>query len=136
MTARRDFDRTTLLSAARDAMRAAHAPYSRFPVGAALLAEDGRVFTGCNVENAAYPLSMCAERVAIGKAVSEGATRFVAIAVTAERTRPVTPCGACRQVLAEFGEMTIVLDHPDTDWELSVTDLLPHGFSAASLEEV
>ncbi|MNL72598.1 Cytidine deaminase [compost metagenome] len=105
-------------------------------MGAALLTEDGRVFTGCNVENASYPLSMCAERVAIGKAVSEGVTRFVAIAVTAERIRPVTPCGACRQVIAEFGEMTVVLDQPGESWDLTVADLLPHGFSASSLEEV
>ncbi|MBO9540417.1 cytidine deaminase [bacterium] len=136
MNSRPSFDRSALLEQAREAMRSAYAPYSRFPVGAALLTEDGRVFTGCNVENAAYPLSMCAERVAIGKAVSEGATRFVAIAVTAERIRPVTPCGACRQVLAEFGEMAVVLDQPDGTWDLAVADLLPHGFSAASLEEV
>lgn len=136
MNSRHSFDPSALLEQARDAMATSYAPYSRFPVGAALLSEDGRIFTGVNVENAAYPLSMCAERVAIGKAVSEGAKRFVAIAVTAEKIRPVTPCGACRQVLAEFGEMTVILDKPEGPMELSVADLLPYGFSAASLEEV
>jgi cytidine deaminase len=92
---------TELLVHATRARRAAHAPYSRFEVGAALLAEDGRIFTGCNVENASYGLSECAERVALFKAVSEGARAFTALAVAGPRAG-VTPCGACRQVLAEF----------------------------------
>ena len=91
-----------LLSQAARARRTAHAPYSRFAVGAALLARDGRVFTGCNVENAAYGLTVCAERVAVFKAVSEGVQDFAALAVAGPRPG-VTPCGACRQVLAEFG---------------------------------
>ena len=91
-----------LMAEAVKARRRAHAPYSRFPVGAALLAADGRVFHGCNVENASYGLTVCAERNAAWKAVSEGATAFEAIAITARDGRGAPPCGACRQVLHEF----------------------------------
>ena len=94
-----------LASLARSAIEAsqrAYAPYSKFKVGAALLAEDGRVFTGCNVENASYGLTNCAERTAVFKAVSEGATRFMAIAIAGGVGDVAMPCGACRQVLAEF----------------------------------
>src|SRR5688572_5475496 len=99
-----------LLERAREVRAHAYAPYSRFPVGAALLAVDGRVFTGCNVENASYGLANCAERVAIGKAVSEGARRFTAIAVVGpEDDVPCAPCGACRQVLYEFGHDMAVI---------------------------
>ena len=87
---------------ARKAARLAYAPYSRFKVGAALLAEDGRVFTGCNVENASYGLTNCAERTAVFKAVSEGARRFTALAIAGGEGEAAMPCGACRQVLAEF----------------------------------
>jgi cytidine deaminase len=90
-----------LIEKALEARKQAYAPYSGFPVGAALLAADGRVFTGCNVENASYGLTMCAERVALFKAVSEGAREFVAIAIACGES-PCSPCGACRQVLAEF----------------------------------
>jgi cytidine deaminase len=96
-----------LLNAARVAQRKAYAPYSKFPVGAALLTKSGKLFTGCNVENASYGLTICAERVAIGKAVSEGHRQFCAIAVVAPSKEP-TPCGACRQVLAEFGDCLVV----------------------------
>ena len=91
-----------LLALASRARRAAHAPYSRFAVGAALLASDGRVFTGCNVENASLGLTLCAERVAVVKAVSEGARSFEALAIAGPGRGPISPCGACRQVLAEF----------------------------------
>ncbi len=94
-------DERALISAALEVRKRAYAPYSGFPVGAALLAADGRVFTGCNVETASYGLTMCAERVALFKAVSEGAREFVAIAIACGEG-PCAPCGACRQVLNEF----------------------------------
>lgn len=126
-----------LLVRAREARAHAYAPYSRFPVGAALLAADGRVFTGCNVENASFGLTNCAERVAIGKAVSEGAHHFVAIAVTGpEDHAPCTPCGACRQVLSEFGPaMPVIIPSPGPEgYEETSTDaLLPGAFGPAQL---
>lgn len=91
-----------LLAAARAAARHAYCPYSHFAVGAALLADDGRIFTGANVENASYGLAICAERAALLQAVNAGARRFLALAVVAGARTPAAPCGACRQVLAEF----------------------------------
>jgi cytidine deaminase len=96
------FSLDSLSRAAIEASQRAYAPYSKFKVGAALLAEDGRVFTGCNVENASYGLTNCAERTAVFKAVSEGATHFKAIAIAGGVGDVAMPCGACRQVLAEF----------------------------------
>jgi cytidine deaminase len=126
-----------LLARAREARAHAYAPYSRFYVGAALLATDGRVFTGCNVENASYGLANCAERVAIGKAVSEGAREFAAIAVTGpDDVTPTAPCGACRQVLYEFGpDMPLIMPAADGDgYQLtSVGELLPGAFGPAAL---
>ena len=91
-----------LAGMAIEASAKAYAPYSKFKVGAALLADDGRIFTGCNVENASYGLTNCAERTAVFKGVSEGATRFTALAVAGGEGEVAVPCGACRQVLAEF----------------------------------
>ncbi len=91
-----------LMAEAIKARKRAYAPYSRFPVGAALLTRDGRVITGCNVENASYGLTICAERNAVWQAVSEGVRDFVAVAVTARDGRGAPPCGSCRQVLFEF----------------------------------
>ena len=91
-----------LAGMAIEASAKAYAPYSKFKVGAALLADDGRIFTGCNVENASYGLTNCAERTAVFKGVSEGATRFTALAVAGGEGEVAMPCGACRQVLAEF----------------------------------
>ncbi|HEX2076394.1 MAG TPA: cytidine deaminase [Longimicrobium sp.] len=126
-----------LLARAREARANAYAPYSRFPVGAALLAADGRVFTGCNVENASFGLTNCAERVAVGKAVSEGAREFVAIAVVGpEDQAACTPCGACRQVLSEFGPaMPVIMPSTGPDgYQATSTDaLLPGAFGPARL---
>jgi len=93
---------TFLVSAAREAAANAHCPYSHYPVGAALLTSDGQVYTGCNVENISYGLSTCAERTALFKAVSAGSRDFVALAVAGGERKAAPPCGACRQVLAEF----------------------------------
>lgn len=124
-----------VVAAARAALANAHAPYSRFRVGAALEAEDGRVFVGANVENASYGLTNCAERVALGAAVVAGARRFRRIVVVTESNPPAAPCGACRQALAEFGLDTVVEAVGDTHvrhWRLG--DLLPDAFGPADLE--
>ena len=115
----------------------AYAPYSRFTVGAALLCADGSVFTGCNVENASYPCGICAERTAAVKAVSEGHTDFVRLAVIAGSDEPCTPCGICRQVLYEFApELEILCCRADgTFLRTTLRELLPHGFGPASLTE-
>lgn len=124
-----------LLDRARQARANAYAPYSRFPVGAALLAADGRVFTGVNVENASYGLCNCAERTAIFKAVSEGVREFAAVAVIGpEDEVECSPCGACRQVLFEFGpDMALVLASPDGARQYTVRELLPGAFDASRL---
>jgi cytidine deaminase len=123
-----------VVAAARAALANAHAPYSRFRVGAALEAEDGRVFVGANVENASYGLTNCAERVALGAAVTAGARRFRRIVVVTESNPPAAPCGACRQALAEFGLDTVVHAVGETqvrEWRLG--DLLPDAFGPADL---
>jgi cytidine deaminase len=97
-----DATRQALIAAARAVRANAHAPYSRFAVGAAVLDEQGRIHAGCNVENAAYPQGLCAEAVALGALVVAGGTRIVAAVVAAEAREPVTPCGGCRQKLREF----------------------------------
>lgn len=106
-----DADRT-LVAAAADARQRAYAPYSRFRVGAAVRTPDGTVYTGANIENASYPLSHCAERVAIHKAVSDGHRRIEAVAVMADGDAVAMPCGACRQVMAEFGVRRIIVATP------------------------
>lgn len=105
----------------------AHAPYSQFQVGAALLASDGRVFTGCNVENLSYGLTMCAERVAIGAAIAAGANQFEAVAVVADTGVPISPCGACRQVMAEFGVPKVLLANRAERLEFTLEELLPRA---------
>ena len=120
----------TLALAARNAREQAYAPYSRFQVGAALLCEDGSIITGCNVENASYSLTCCAERNAVFAAVAQGKTRFTAVAVAVDG-RVVPPCGACRQVLAEFNTaMTIILcGENEPPRMLSLAQLLPEPFT-------
>ena len=123
-----------LLALAHDALARAYAPYSNFPVGAALEAEDGRVFTGCNIENASFGLTMCAERVALYQAVAAGVTRFRSIAIVASRARPCSPCGACRQVLAEFGPaIEVVLETAEGPESRSLAELLPFSFTPSDL---
>lgn len=119
-----------LMAEAESARRNAYAPYSRFRVGAALLASDGRVVRGCNVENASFGLSICAERNALWKAVSEGLREFVAVAVTAEPGHAASPCGACRQVLHEFApELTVYWsDGRGGIIEAKIEDLLARPF--------
>ncbi|HEU4560466.1 MAG TPA: cytidine deaminase [Longimicrobium sp.] len=125
----------SLLDQAIAARAHAYCPYSRFPVGAALLARDGRVFTGVNVENASYGLSNCAERTAIFKAVSEGVHEFTAIAVVGPQNDvECSPCGACRQVLFEFGpDMVVVLADGEGLKQFTARDLLPGAFEAERL---
>ena len=123
-----------LLQKARDMKRFAYVPYSHYWVGAALRAKDGRVFTGCNVENAAFGNTMCAERTALFKAVSEGAREFTAIAIAAEGSAPF-PCGACRQSLYEFApELRVLVTWDGNVREAKLSELLPEGFGPSSLE--
>ena len=123
-----------LLALARQAMERSYSPYSNYPVGAALLCEDGRVFQGCNIENASFGLSNCGERTAIFKAVSEGATNFIAIAISAINSAP-WPCGACRQVLNEFApNIRVVVTWGENQVEeANLSKLLPHGFGPKDL---
>lgn len=120
-------DWETLVAQAWSVRERAYAPYSKFAVGAALLAEDGRIFQGCNVENLSFGLTQCAERVAIGAAIAAGATRFLGVAVVADTGVPISPCGACRQVLAEFGVPRVLLANRSERIEFSLEDLLPRA---------
>ena len=125
-----------LIDRARQAMDWALAPYSNFKVGAAVECADGRIFTGCNIENSSYGLTLCAERVALAKAVSEGARDFIRIAVIACSDRYLRPCGACRQVIYELcgGEMEVVMAKLDGHFEIKKTsELLPAPFDQTYL---
>ena len=124
-----------LVAAARSARRHARAGYSRFKVGAALETAGGAIVTGCNIENASYGLSMCAERVAMFKALSEGHRRFRRIAVVADTTAPTPPCGACRQILWEFGgDLEVILANLRSETgRYRLADLLPLPFDARLL---
>lgn len=126
--------RRNLIATALAVRQRAYSPYSRYAVGAALLTDSGKVYTGVNIENAAYPTSICAERVAVFKAVSEGDLHFQAIAVAT--TNGGTPCGSCRQVLSEFGldtQVLIVNDKGEVLQESSVSELLPGAFGPEDL---
>ena len=126
-----------LVEAAIEARNCALAQFSKFCVGAALEAEGGTIYTGCNIESAAYELTMCAERVTIWKALSEGARRFTRIAVAADTERLTPPCGACRQIVWEFcGDIPVTLANLRGETEtLQMADLLPRPFDAQFLEE-
>ena len=128
--------RKDLVATALEAKEKAYAKYSDFPVGAALLCQDGTVITGCNVENAVYPLGLCAERTAVVKAVSEGHTRFNAVAVVSNSPDLISPCGACRQVLAEFNnDMIVVMASPGGQYKMmSIAELLPSAFGSRDLQ--
>ena len=124
-----------LLEKAKDMLAYSYAPYSGYRVGAALLGKDGRVFTGCNVENAAYGNTLCAERTALCKAVSEGTRAFSAIAIAAVGAAPF-PCGACRQSLYEFApDLRVIVTWDGHVREAVLSDLLPEGFGPSSLEK-
>jgi len=125
----------SLVDQAREVRDRAYAPYSKFPVGAALYCEDGSVILGCNVENASYPLGLCAERAAVATAVAEGHHRFLAIAVVGSGPRPLTPCGGCRQVLSEFGDLWIIAASgtDGTIRQYRLSQLLPESFGEADL---
>lgn len=123
-----------LVTAARRAQDRAYAPYSRYAVGAALESLEGEVFTGCNVENASYSLTICAERVALGSAVAAGVRAFARLVVVTDSVPPAAPCGSCRQMLAEFGmdlEVIAVSGNGERRWRLE--ELLPDGFSSSDL---
>jgi cytidine deaminase len=129
-----DEGRRSLIERANEARRHAYVPYSHYPVGAALRTKAGNVYTGVNVENAAYPTTMCAERTAVYKAVSEGEREFDAIAVVTDNGG--SPCGSCRQVLAEFGlETTVLIANGEGEllWETTVKELLPGAFTPEKL---
>jgi cytidine deaminase len=124
-----------LIGAAKNAARNAYMPYSRFPVGAAVLSEGGSVFTGCNVENASYGLTVCAERNAVFHMVAEGERRIRAVAIFTPTLQPAAPCGACRQVLNEFGPDALVVsacDGPDV-LKKNLAQLLPDSFGPDNL---
>jgi len=129
-----DFD--MLRKAAIAARNIAYAPYSRFRVGAALLADDGRIYSGCNIENASYGATLCAERTAIAKAVSEGARRILAVAVIGDSEGETAPCGICRQVIAEFAELDTPILCGDREGDFTthtLGELLPFAFTPADL---
>ena len=127
-----------LIEEAKKAREKAYIPYSRFGVGAALLGEDGIIYHGCNIENAAYSMCNCAERTALFSAIAQGVTKFATLAVVADTDRPVSPCGACRQVISELcdQDMPVILTNLKGDiLELTVKELLPGAFSPEDLHE-
>ncbi|MBM7853784.1 cytidine deaminase [Desulfohalotomaculum tongense] len=128
----------TLVEEAKAAREMAYAPYSKFKVGAALLTKNGKIYRGCNIENAAYSLCNCAERTALFKAYSEGDKEYDMLAVVADTERPVPPCGACRQVISELcpPDMKVILANMNGDiQEMTVKELLPGAFSPADLKK-
>lgn len=128
-----------LLAEAKAAMPKAYAGYTKFRVGCAVLTADGRIFTGCNVENAALPVGICAEVCAASKAVSEGSTKIVAAAVYCEKSHSAWPCGRCRQFLSEFGgsELIVITEKPDGNFEtMTMAELLPKMFGPDDMTDL
>lgn len=127
---------TVLRERALAAMQRAYAPYSRFRVGAALLASDGSITEGCNVENASFPAGICAERAAVGAAIARGVRSFDTIVVATEADEPTPPCGICRQVLVEFAPQLVVVSVTQSGREArwALGDLLPQAFTPHSLD--
>ncbi|KPM02463.1 cytidine deaminase-like protein [Sarcoptes scabiei] len=126
-----------LIRSARQAMSMAYCPYSKFPVGCALLCQDGTIITGCNVENSAYPSSICAERTAFVKAISMGQKKFKAVAVVTNLPNEFcAPCGQCRQFMSEFGcDLIVILTKPNGEHQIhSLKELLPHSFGPNDLK--
>jgi len=117
-----------LIQKAIEAKERSYSPYSKFPVGAALLTEEGRVFVGTNVENSSYGLSMCAERSAIVSAVSNGYRKFRSIAIVSDRKEPTSPCGACRQFMVEFGNFEVILVGEENIKRTTTFELMPMHF--------
>ncbi|SHH20444.1 cytidine deaminase [Thermosipho atlanticus] len=125
-----------LIEKAFQARENAYAPYSNFKVGAALLTKSGKIYTGSNIENASYGLTCCAERVAIFKAISDGEKNFDTIVIVGGTKDPISPCGACRQVMAEFGDFNVILVSKDKKIKkMTVKDLLPYSFEKENLKE-
>lgn len=124
-----------LIKAAEETRRRAYTPYSKFKVGAAILTSEGKIFTGCNIENASFGLTICAERVAIFKAISEGYSNFKAIAIIGDTQKSCTPCGACRQVIMEFGaDIEVIMSNLKGEIKISRIDkLLPIAFKKNDL---
>ncbi|WP_226677527.1 cytidine deaminase [Mesobacillus jeotgali] len=132
-------DKKTLVEKAIEARSTAYVPYSKFQVGAAIITSNDNVYLGCNIENASYGLTNCAERTAIFKAVSEGDTEIKAIAVVADTEGPVSPCGACRQVIAEFAtdDTKIYLANLNGDVkETTISEILPGYFTSKDMDKV
>jgi len=125
-----------LFAAAMSARQNAYAPYSKFAVGAAVRTMDGTIFTGCNIENASYSLSICAERVAIFSAISRGYFDLAVLCVVADTAEPVAPCGACRQVMLEFNIKEVLLTNCAGAWKkMKISELLPVSFGPEALEK-
>lgn len=127
-----------LLKKAREAKKMAYVPYSKFPVGAALLTKERKIYTGCNIENASYGATICAERTAVFKAISEGERSFIALAVVSDHTDFTFPCGICRQVIQEFAQDIEVIfqNREDHILTLGIKDLLPYPFREDYLDKV
>jgi len=124
-----------LVKEAEKVRKKAYTPYSKFKVGAAVLSDDGKIFTGCNIENSSFGLAVCAERVAVFKAISEGSTKFEAIAVIGDTVKPCSPCGSCRQVISEFGEdIPLIMANLKGDVKIKkIKELLPEAFGKKDL---